>query len=359
MDTLQVWRDLHWLIHSPNLLSANAGLPLAQWPDDMLRQLDDWLGQEYHKPEYLTPDVAEGYRRLGLYAEAVLGLALQHNPDVELLAAHAPVHTEAEPDQPDSTRRTLGELDFVFRDRHSGQVCHWEMAVKLYLFVPALPTAMGLARYVGLQQRDTLARKTAKLQEQLHFSSLPQVTQKLDVAVDRAEAFVKGWLFYPLQGTGWNDYILDDHVSTDLLGAVHLKGWWMSHDEFVQRLAQLEDTTLRWRIVPRLQWLSPQVAEHQDTMDCAQLRETLRGWFEAEDSKYPGNPAESRDVPTLVAPLSTRTRAAPGRPRSGLLIVALAPVEEAAAGKADYVEVHRGFVVANDWEERLLATPPR
>lgn len=170
---------------------------------------------------------------------------------------------------------------------------------------------------------------------------------------------MKGWLFYPLQGAGWNDYLPDDHAGTDMLDAAHLKGWWMSHDEFVQRLTQLGDTTLRWRIVPRLQWLSPQVAEHQDTMDSAQLLKALRDWFEAKDSKFPGNPAESRDVPTQAAPIPTRTPSAPGRPRQGLLIVALTPVGEPAAGIADYAEAHRGFVVANDWEERLLTAPPR
>lgn len=339
MDKLQVWRDLYWLIHSADLLSDNAGLPLATWPAPALQNADRWLAQERLSPEHLVPGFTDGYRRLGLYAEALLGMALQHNTAVELLASHTPLHIAAAPPDdaghPDTppARRTIGELDYVWRDRLTRQVWHWELAVKLYLFVPTLPVAAGAARFVGLQQRDTLARKTAKLRDhQLPLSSLPQVTHMLGVSVDQAAAVVKGWLFYPLQGKGWNDYAPVDSATSALLNPKHLRGWWLSYREFTERLAAeahacREDDRSRtadgvwqrrWRVLSRMQWLSPHVATARDTLDTPALLEILRSWFDVDVFAEAGTPSGS------------------ARPRPGLLIVAMEPIaaRSASAGRS-------------------------
>ena len=230
-------------------------------------------------------------------------------------------------------RATLGELDFVWRDRQSGCVHHWELAVKLYLYLPGPDDGQAhLERFVGLQRRDTLALKAAKLgQRQLPLSRQPQAVQALGVVVDRAAALFKGWLFYPLAGAGWQDYQEPAAATRRRLNPAHAKGWWLTLSAFMRHLpAQATaGSQLRWRIVPRLQWLSAQYTAHADTLDGADLAVRLREYFDAE-----GGPA------------------ATGHARPGLLVAALAPTQAPSGLDAPhYREIHRGFVVADGWGE--------
>ena len=366
----QAWRDLHWLIHSPDLLSATADLPLAQWPATALQGIDRWLTHEGDAPRALTADVHAGYRRLGLYAEALLGAALQHADSIHLLAQHTPIHLIVSQGA-SALRQTIGELDYVWRDLDSDRVWHWELAVKCYLYLPQAAPTEGVAdRFVGLQRRDTLARKTAKLRDQqLRLSARPEVSRQLGVDIGGAAAYVKGWLFYPLQGNRWDDYILAqpqinaETAGTALLNPQHLKGWWLTHADFVRRHqagANTGPAGLRWRILSRMQWLSHQVVDIAETLDTGALLAHLESWFSAD-------------------------AAATGL-RPGLLIVALAPSDGLAsestlgahppapqepawqrqaslpiACRQSCTEIHRGFVVANDWgdntpEKRPLIT---
>jgi len=358
----QAWHDLHWLTHAPDLLAPAANLPLASWPPTALREIDCWLqhqGTEGNTPEALTGDFGAHYRRLGLYAEALLRTALQHADSIELLAHHTPIHITVSPASC-TARQTIGELDYIWRDRSNNQVWHWELAVKYYLYVPQASRIQDADRFVGLQQRDTLARKTAKLRDQqLPLSATPQVTRQLGLPVDAAAAYVKGWLFYPLQGERWNDYVLAEPASRAMLNPLHPKGWWLTQADFAKRLARQTSAstgTLRWRILSRMQWLAPQPADVADTLEATELLAQLQSWFCAGA--------------TVTGP------------RPGLLIVALAPSQVAtpvggtgasamapagavstapgtgqlppeSPGQA-YTEVHRGFVVANNWVDAVL-----
>lgn len=358
----QAWHDLHWLTHAPDMLAPAANLPLASWPPTALREIERWLqyqGTAGNTPEALTSDFGAPYRRLGLYAEALLLTALQHADSIELLAHHTPVHIAASP-APCTARQTIGELDYIWRDRSNNQVWHWELAVKYYLYVPQAGRTQDADRFVGLQQRDTLARKTAKLRDrQLPLSAMPQVTRQLGLRVDAAAAYVKGWLFYPLQGERWDDYVVAEPATRAMLNPLHLKGWWLTQADFASRLARQTNAgtgTLRWRILSRMQWLSPQQADVADTLETTALLAQLQSWF--------------------------CSGAAVTGPRPGLLVVALAPSDGAAtvgstgasamapagtlaaapgigqrpqesSGQA-YTEVHRGFVVANNWGHAVL-----
>src|SRR5690606_11020065 len=283
----QAGRDLYWLAHAPDLLAPAAPLPLARWPLAALRELDRWLqdqGNAGGASRVLTSDVGAAYRRLGLYAEALLRIALQHVGSIELLAHHTPIHTLVSDGQ-SAARRTIGELDYIWRDRSNGLVWHWELAVKVYLCVPQARRRQDADRFVGLQQRDTLARKTAKLHDQqLRLSALPQAARQLGIGVNAAAAYIKGWLFYPLQGTRWDDYVLAQAGTQAILNPLHPRGWWLTHSDFAQRLAQQHSANpkagvLRWRILSRMQCLSPQLADITDTLEAGALLARLESWF--------------------------------------------------------------------------------
>ena len=355
----QAWHDLHWLVDSPDLLAPAAGLPLARWPACAQQEIQQWLAQEGAAPQTLTQDFHTRFRRLGLYAEALLHAALQHADSIELLAHHSPIHINTNRAQ-SAARQTIGELDYIWRDRSNQQVWHWELAVKFYLYVPQAGGPLDADRYVGLQQRDTLARKSAKMRDQqLPLSAMPEVTQQLGLHVDHVAAYVKGWLFYPLQGRHWDDYVPAAAPAQAILNPRHLKGWWLKYADFVARLEQDTDPgRLRWRVLSRMQWLSPQQASVSQTLDATALLTYLQSWFcpdTAAQESRPGllivalapsdntTPASASDaLATDVAERASAT-AAPGARQ----------VPPAPSGQA-YTEIHRGFVVPDEWAATVL-----
>ncbi|MHC8946449.1 DUF1853 family protein [Advenella incenata] len=364
----QAWHDLHWLTHAPDLLAPAADLPLASWPPTALREIDRWLqqqGNEGNAPESLASDFGAHYRRLGLYAEALLHTALQHADSIELLAHHTPIHITVSP-APSTGRQTIGELDYIWRDRSNNLVWHWELAVKYYLYVPQASRIQDADRFVGPQQRDTLARKTAKLRDrQLPLSAMPQVTRQLGLRVDAAAAYVKGWLFYPLHGERWDDYVLAEPATRAMLNPLHPKGWWLTQADFAKRLARQTSAgagTLRWRILSRMQWLSPHQADVADTLEATALLAQLEVWFGSDVSVTgpkpgllivalaPSSVGATVSATGAPAPLATgRSSAAPVLvPETGT-----GQLPQASSGQV-YTEVHRGFVVANNWGNAVL-----
>ena len=91
--------------------------------------------------------------------------------------------------------QTLGELDMLVRDRASGELAHWELAVKFYL---------GLAdhdAWPGPNPIDQLAHKARHLQQhQLNRTADPLIRARLANAgyhVRRRVLLTRGRLFYP------------------------------------------------------------------------------------------------------------------------------------------------------------------
>ncbi len=366
----QAWQDLHWLTHAPDLLAPAAGLPLASWPPIALHEIDRWLthaGEQGNALEALTSDFVARHRRLGLYAEALLHTALQHAHSIELLAHHTPIHITTSQRQ-GSVRQTIGELDYIWRDRSNYKVWHWELAVKYYLYVPQSSRVPDADRFVGLQQRDTLARKTTKLRDrQLPLSGQPEVTLQLGVCVDCAAAYMKGWLFYPLQGERWDDYVLAEPATQAMLNPLHPRGWWLTQADFAQRLARSIRTgagvgELRWRILSRMQWLSPQQADVAETLEATALLAQLESWF-GSDVAVTG-PRPGLLIVALASSSAGATVSATGAPAplaTGPSSAAPVPAPETGTGQLPqassgqvYTEVHRGFVVANNWVDAVL-----
>ncbi|MFV9474310.1 DUF1853 family protein [Advenella sp. RU8] len=322
----QSWRDLYWLLHTQALLAPgfSAPYPPARFPDHCLQQIMQWMKQEEQYPQALATHTEANYRRLGLYAEHLLKLSLDHCPSIQLLLHHHPIHVA--PLAHEKGRKTLGEVDYIWQDKQTGKIHHWELAVKLYLYLPqaeapnmpdSLQANNELPRFVGTQLHDTLYRKTQRLfNHQLLLSTHEQITDKLGRHVDETGLYLKGWLFYPLQNQDWNSYLYPEKPTLDLLNPAHNKGWWLRLPHFLSRLARQPDS-IRWLILPRLYWLSEAWAPAAQTLDASQLLHLLEAHFQGS-----GNPEE----PLLLAALQEH----PGHP--GL-----------------YREIHRGFVTGNTW----------
>lgn len=237
-----VVRDLAWTLASPPLLTPG--------PDDLdYQQLSADFSQSLLKldaePAILHDSVMKQRSgRLGLYFEALWQFWLTHNPDYALRAHNVQIQTEGV---------TRGELDLIVEYQHSGQLQHWELAVKFYL---GLGDTTTTAAWIGPNAKDRLDRKLLHLRSrQLPLLQHPQTEAQLAATgwhVQQQRLILKGRLFYPLRQATPSPI----GVSAD-----HLRGWWASQEDF---LAHYKTVTLRWQVLSHQHWLAP---SRRDSME--------------------------------------------------------------------------------------------
>lgn len=235
-------RDLVWVMAAPNLLAEADWLisdyECLTWLDHAMPQL---LALD-HNPAPLQLWIAQrAPQRLGPYFEVLLSYWMAHLMPATWFVTNQIVK---------SGRIVLGEYDLLWRDR-AGALQHWEASIKLYLQVD---NTAGFAGYVGTMTRDRLDIKVARLRDkQLQLVHTPEGAASLPLPHEAvcARALLKGWLFYPAETVAQ----VADGVSVR-----HLRGWWCRWDALV--LPQ----GLRWKILPRLAWLTPASAVDATTL---------------------------------------------------------------------------------------------
>jgi uncharacterized protein len=288
LDTLHdpAVRDLAWVIGSPVLLDPSYPAYHGQVLDDawcsrQLQQSESWLSKLDLSPTSLHQFIeTRPTRRLGLYFETLIKFWLLHRTDAEIIATNLQVH---------DTKRTLGEFDFLIRDKLDG-VCHWEVAIKFYLQTETRPEQRA---FIGPDTQDRLDLKLDRVfQHQLVLAQTPAGLEALppSVKIDKTLAFIKGYLFYHATFS----------AACDVQGVsdTHLSGWWIRHcvDELPQRA---QDS--RWLVLPRMRWLSPvrlptthevltqaalhsllttHFAQYQEALLIAELQRNVDGWQE-------------------------------------------------------------------------------
>lgn len=238
-------RDLAFLLTSPppwhtgmaipeGLLLGSQGWPQLQALDACPQPLLDWLA--------VRPT-----RRLGVYAESLLGFWFHHAPHLSLQAANLPVREQG---------RSIGEFDFLLR--HAGQAWHLEAASKYYLYLPAQ------ALWVGPSLRDAWWLKYRKLNQQLALSRHPAANLPSGFEHCRAASLVTGWLFLPANTAD----TLQPPFNTDALC-----GWWCAHTAPWPQLAG----DSRWAVLPRLRWLAPACLPEAETLSLDDCRRAVQG----------------------------------------------------------------------------------
>lgn len=237
-------RDLAWVLASPPLLAAPTGEAYwmdAAWGDRAFTASADWLATLDHDPALLAPVLARRQGRLGSYFEGLLTcwLAWPGNPLYRLHRQGLPVR---------DGKRTVGEMDFLVEDRASGELQHWEVAVKFYL---GIATGGAHAHWIGPGQRDRLDIKVEHLlRHQLALSRSLHGEQALSEAGlgrPRPACLLRGRLFYPseVDHSQWQPH----HAAPG-----HLSGWWMPLTAFADTA---QDPGIRWIRLPREHWLAP------------------------------------------------------------------------------------------------------
>jgi hypothetical protein len=283
-------RALAWLLDAPDLLD-----PMAPHWAGRIATLGPvtsgtaaWLAALDADAAPLLAALGERhYSRLGLYAEKLM--AFYFGQQGTLLAHGLQVRA--------SRNDTVGEFDFLLRD--DAALVHLEFATKFYLLdaADAGPDFNGL---IGPNLADTLGAKMRKIfDKQLALAWHPAAQALLPQAVERAQALVKGWLFYPFD---------QERSDTPGISPEHCRGFWMP----VAQLPALAGE--HYAIMPRLQWLAPLKVAADAAMDRAALQAALAAQMAAAPA------------PVMVAVLR----------QEGEWMV----------------EQRRGFIVPDDWRAR-------
>lgn len=241
----QVVRELGWCLFSPPIVSAMPDIA-SSWPIEEDRGAQEILAVLDRSPEPLQQHFAALIdKRLGARFEAAWSFFFTHHPRYELLAQNWPVHHRG---------RTLGALDFLFVDHHTGTVIHAEMAVKFYLYTSAPPGA-ELSRWIGPNPDDTLHAKLHHLaNHQLalsrHDETRLQLTRASLPVPDRTAVLVKGYLFHPVG---------EDIPVPPPVNPGHLRGEWLHQRDLpalLNRQAHAHKNS-KWRLMPHHEWLMP------------------------------------------------------------------------------------------------------
>ncbi len=241
---------LRWLLTSPPLLAqaADGGAAAVQsFSPAELCSIEVWLAHLADEPKALeahmalaraqvrtTAAYAAGNAaanalpgameplRLGRLAERLLEFFLRHGPAdcaYRLEACNVPVRNIGQTG-PREDATTLGEIDFLLLGP-SGQALHWELAVKYYVCHADTPQAAP-KDFIGPDAAGSLAGKLHKLttRQLLLTPPAPWADERW-----QAQAFTRGWIFYPLGRP---------IPRCDALAADHLKGWWLPLERLIE-----------------------------------------------------------------------------------------------------------------------------
>ncbi|MDT8893962.1 DUF1853 family protein [Halomonas sp. I1] len=254
-DFLERWqhplvRDLAWLLLAPDLLAL-------AWPGRPTRsalglgtfeRLHGYLDSQAAHPDALEAKAgAPGATRLGHYHERLWQHLLETAPTTRLLAHNLPIARE---------RRTLGELDLLYRHDNDPTPVHLEVAIKFYLGLPEGPgEARDQARWIGPGGLDSLAIKRTHLERhQLPMADMPEaqhaISQRLGMAFGarlHQRLAMPGVLFYP-----YRHRIPAPHQAHP----AHRRGQWLHWRDWSSIAAALPAQT-RGACMGKPHWLAP------------------------------------------------------------------------------------------------------
>lgn len=211
-------RDLAWVISSPPLVSGNFNEVLWWDYEKCLAEYRDCFSALLaldQNPHALISHLENlKSKRLGLRFEALVSFWLSSiSPNYTLLAQNIQLH-----EIPANTQsRTIGEIDFIIEDRHSGDIIHLEVAVKFYLGTAPFDDPY---RWFGTNLNDQLGRKIEHLKQHQTQLSIKHPTQ-MPRPIHQRHCLVKGRLFYPM----------DENIAPQGVSANHLRARWLYQQE--------------------------------------------------------------------------------------------------------------------------------
>ncbi len=200
-----------------------------------------------------TPPAPPKSHRVGYHFESLVDFWLREIRKVKIEASGLQIQ---------DGKRTLGELDLVFRDEDD-ILTHWEVAVKFYLHFPH-ENHTG-SYYIGPNAGDTLERKYKRFIEHqlpLGLHHLPEIEQQ--------SIFTRGRIFYHPNET--------ERIPSPLLSSNHLRGSWYRSSE-----TELLNHEARFAVLMKPYWLAMPVDLTKFDHSFESIKEFLRNHFETSN----------------------------------------------------------------------------
>ncbi len=156
--------------------------------------------------------------RLGHQMEQVFKQLIEYSESYEVLLYNLPIREGGQ---------TLGEIDFILKDKTSGQCIHVELTYKFYLVDPEISEPKH--QLIGPNKRDLFFTKMEKIKHQqfplLHSEAGAQALSEkgIDHLKLEHQCCFKAQLFFPYG---------DRFVDIGVLNKNCLAGYWLRFDDF-------------------------------------------------------------------------------------------------------------------------------
>ncbi|MDV5170640.1 DUF1853 family protein [Photobacterium rosenbergii] len=216
--------SFHAILALPPLLDGHPFIADQRWLDEFASNAIIPQGIEY-----------QGGRRLGFFYQWLWQQLITHHPCYELLAEEIQLSVD---------KRTLGAVDFLVNNLKTGEVEHWEVAIKFYLAFEQ--------RWPGPNARDDLDKKANKmLSHQLMLSAHPAFVEQYQAQfgqISQRRLIMQGRIFYPA---------FDDYIGSGIqLAAEAAQGLWCYSEQAAK---------LNLKPIAKPEWIAPprysQIAE--------------------------------------------------------------------------------------------------
>ena len=262
-----IWREMAWAIGSAPMLQGNSTELPFLWRTDYhtraLRSFRDllpvWEMQSCSEIDVL----GDRPMRLGKRFEQLVNWWFEACPEYEVLAKNLVIQGKD---------RTLGEMDLVVRDAQTSLVLHLELACKFYL---QTRVSSSWNHWVGMDSKDRLDVKLAKLESQLKLDKRPEtqsVLRERGIRIDTRAAWVKGWCFVHYRNMTRAKLPHQAHRSVS-------SGWWCTLSEW----SAIWQPQSSWVLIPAEHWLRVQ-HKKDDALPIHSLRDVeqaMKEWKHA------------------------------------------------------------------------------
>ena len=234
--------NLAWALRSAPLMLSHPKSPYKVLDEGWFQRNyllhQDWLYALDADPEPLLEFLKTPHKLpLGKRFEQLIEFWLRESPHYTLMSNNVQLLDQ---------KRTVGEMDFLFKENASGTFYHLEVACKFYL---GYKNSKAWDHWIGPNGNDNLALKMDKLNLQLAIASTEVGKTYFDQqrwALPEPALLMKGMFFH--------HYTTLHQAKAPVQSATnYTSGWWVKADELDHFFAGES----LWTILPKSDWLSP------------------------------------------------------------------------------------------------------
>lgn len=252
-------RRIQWAIFSPSLLSYPFSANYVQ--DEQHRSAIIALLEALDAESTAVDEhfASLGNMPMGKYFEQLLFFILEKDDRFEILLKNQQIIEGG---------RTVGEIDLILKDTKTGEIEHWEIALKFYL--QSKPTE-DHAAMLGPNAVDNLARKMKKLTEhQLPIKANLSNLALLDNHQVSNKLLLKGQFFYHLC------HVQTCNIFPNHVNPIHNSGWWCHLSEIEKAI----DKNLVWTTLQKPNWIG-KMKQHLNLnlLNFNDIKESLKQYF--------------------------------------------------------------------------------